>query len=767
MDFRNDLLVAPADVDVAPSYPLADRDAAVDLQEVQRYASWLGGGLTWQYFPEGAAAHGSGAGVLHGDVSEVGDRLAELNAAGAGIFAMVNEGDGQGRSAAHVTRIRALFVDLDGTPLAPVQECGVAPHLIVESSPGRWHAYWRVDDCDFEQFKPLQQALARRFGGDTSVCDLPRVMRVPGFWHLKRQPFRTRIVQMEDRPAIPVADLIAKLGLDPTVHPAPQELSVSSPPAASARALLSQTVPEGQRHVHLVSMAGRLNGQGLSPAALRAALEHENAARCYPPLPATEVDRIAADVATRYADQNGSRVSGRPTSQGDPWPALDPLPEPVRLEPEPFPLHALGPVLGPAARSIARLVQVPDAMAAASVLASASLAAQPLADVRLPHGVVPLSLYIVTSAGSGDRKTATDNVANKVFLEIRQAQARELARLEAEYAQDMLGGQRGDRSIPRPTVAVPIIGKATIEALQRALKSQSSIGVFTSEGGEFVGGHSMREDRRASGLAWYLTAWDGGDLTDMTVTHGTSMVVGRRVAMHVLLQPVLLAKLLSDPLAAQQGLLPRMLISEPRSLAGSRLYKPEDVSHDPAVRGYYAAIRNLAERPLPTVGGGDPHELMPRELIIGVAALESWTDFFNETEQAQAEGGPLEKVRPFASKVAEHAARVAGVLALVRDPDTYEVDESNMAGAIDIARFFLAEHVRLTGSSIENARLDRLRTLADWLMTRRPPVAMKEILQHSPRAVRDLKATGLHPLLEELQSRGYVRRVTEGWEVRR
>jgi len=63
-------------------------------------------------------------------------------------------------------------------------------------------------------------------------------------------------------------------------------------------------------------------------------------------------------------------------------------------------------------------VQVPAAMAAQSVLASAALAAQPHADAQLPTGQSrPLSLFFVTLAPSGDRKSTSDNEAVKPRLE--------------------------------------------------------------------------------------------------------------------------------------------------------------------------------------------------------------------------------------------------------------------------------------------------------------------------------------------------------------
>jgi hypothetical protein len=44
------------------------------------------------------------------------------------------------------------------------------------------------------EFKPIQVALAKALGTDEKICDLPRVMRLPGFFHLKGEPFRTQLL---------------------------------------------------------------------------------------------------------------------------------------------------------------------------------------------------------------------------------------------------------------------------------------------------------------------------------------------------------------------------------------------------------------------------------------------------------------------------------------------------------------------------------------------------------------------------------------------
>ena len=141
-------------------------------------------------------------------------RLTDLQHAGAGVFVTINGTDGAGRKAANIVPVRAVFVDLDGAPFEPVLACPPPPHIAVESSPGRYHAYWLVRDLPLERFAPLQKAIAARFGGDPAIHDLPRVMRLPGFWHLKGEPFATRTLEQPPSELYPAEQVLA--GFAPT-----------------------------------------------------------------------------------------------------------------------------------------------------------------------------------------------------------------------------------------------------------------------------------------------------------------------------------------------------------------------------------------------------------------------------------------------------------------------------------------------------------------------------------------------------------------------
>jgi putative DNA primase/helicase len=98
-------------------------------------------GFTFQTFDDSELKRGDLARVAHGPLDQEAGRLSSWQKRGAGVFVTVNETDGMGRKAENITRVRAVFVDLDGAPLQPVLACMLEPHLIVESSPERWHAY--------------------------------------------------------------------------------------------------------------------------------------------------------------------------------------------------------------------------------------------------------------------------------------------------------------------------------------------------------------------------------------------------------------------------------------------------------------------------------------------------------------------------------------------------------------------------------------------------------------------------------------------------
>ena len=220
----------------------------------------------------------------HGTLTKYGVRLDSLNSDGAGVFFMVNEGDGKGRKARNVRAVRAVFADLDGAPLDPVMQCELPPHAVVETSPGKFHAYWCVDGLPLELFKSVQKTIARRFGSDPSVNDLCRVTRLPGFIHCKAGRFRSRILHMSDRARYDVAELLVAF---------PATSAETLPPRPASRGPLPDVIPMGERNDRLFNAARGFLNRGMSEPEANRRLQTINQERCRPPLSAAEVDDIA------------------------------------------------------------------------------------------------------------------------------------------------------------------------------------------------------------------------------------------------------------------------------------------------------------------------------------------------------------------------------------------------------------------------------------------------------------------------------------------
>ncbi|MFB9325906.1 DNA-primase RepB domain-containing protein [Paenibacillus aurantiacus] len=86
--------------------------------------------------------------------------------------------------------------------------------MIVETKNG-YHAYWPIQGGSIAKFVPIQIALASKFSADPHITNLSRVMRVPGFYHMKNpdRPFLVRVVRWGRKKPFTQKELVARLGL--------------------------------------------------------------------------------------------------------------------------------------------------------------------------------------------------------------------------------------------------------------------------------------------------------------------------------------------------------------------------------------------------------------------------------------------------------------------------------------------------------------------------------------------------------------------------
>lgn len=124
--------------------------------------------------------------------------MARLNSQGAGVFHTIHETNGKSRMAKDIVKLNALAMDYDNCEPSNL-ELLPTPSIVVQSKNGK-HLYWLLSDeserMQLDKFTPYQQMIAAMTGGDSSVSDLPRVLRLPGFNHVKdpSDPFQVFLV---------------------------------------------------------------------------------------------------------------------------------------------------------------------------------------------------------------------------------------------------------------------------------------------------------------------------------------------------------------------------------------------------------------------------------------------------------------------------------------------------------------------------------------------------------------------------------------------
>jgi hypothetical protein len=153
--------------------------------------------------------------------------LQYMQSMGAGSFVVPNKLDGQGQLKRNVTAIRALYVDADSRPEVErlddlITETGLDPTIRVASGGihddvEKQQCYWRVRNCPVPEFTDAQLTLVSRIGTDPAVQDAGRVMRLPGCLHLKCEPRRTRILEINQNIEYDYHEFISRMRARPQI----------------------------------------------------------------------------------------------------------------------------------------------------------------------------------------------------------------------------------------------------------------------------------------------------------------------------------------------------------------------------------------------------------------------------------------------------------------------------------------------------------------------------------------------------------------------
>lgn len=205
------------------------------------------------------------------------------------IFVMVNEGDGviyppnkTPRSQKNVIELTSLFIDTDDCPLNEVKSFLKAqrlkPHLLVETSPKKYHLYFLLSPSTQKSKEALTPALQSRWKAiqlklahlntpqaqcDSSTQDSSRVLRLPGFYHLKtlQTPHLTQIAKEYNHSAYSLDEIETKLAES---LPHLEAHTLADPLHQAPYSLPQQKVGKGNRHLEITRFLGHLLSQGVT-----------------------------------------------------------------------------------------------------------------------------------------------------------------------------------------------------------------------------------------------------------------------------------------------------------------------------------------------------------------------------------------------------------------------------------------------------------------------------------------------------------------------
>jgi len=128
-------------------------------------------------------------------------KLEKLNNKGAGVYHAVNSFSGT-RKKDNLRRVRAVHADFDESKKETLQELFklLQPSVMVVTSPKKCHIYYLLEpdeELSGSECEQLNKAIARSFGADTNSTDCARLLRLPGFHHMK-DPANPHLVIFRD-----------------------------------------------------------------------------------------------------------------------------------------------------------------------------------------------------------------------------------------------------------------------------------------------------------------------------------------------------------------------------------------------------------------------------------------------------------------------------------------------------------------------------------------------------------------------------------------
>lgn len=672
----------------------------------------------------------------------------------SGAFVAIQEMAGLDRKEKNFLRCRALFIDID-KPGRTLQDCvgmtilGVPPTAVVETSPDHFHVYWRAMKTeaanDGLKVKACLKALAERFDGDPKCTDLARVMRLPGTFHQKKDPFLVVVRHVNEEAEVDIGEVFDAAKFSGMLEPAKdeareQDLEGRLSVAYDEIAALSPAISGMHGHASTFRVACTLAAMSdLDHEKRMVVLQKWNRERTGGKhWTVRELEHKLLDAETKVG--NGG------------WEYRDVV-VPEEGGHRPFPVEALPPPLYDYAMAVTEFCGVDIAVTATVALSACATMIGRQARVQERKGLFHYpALFTCIIAGTGERKSPVfksmlapvDRIVGEWQCKWKETLAGVKAKATARKAlirgyerqaqngkmtpQELVEAirQAGPEPVEPPSPRL-YTNDATEERLVQLLSRCGEFAVLSGEArpvfnqilGRYAGGGM-------TGESVYLAAISGDTITRDRVSSGEEIVIEHPcLNVCLMVQPDKFTELVNNVSLRDSGALARIAALWPTPRVGTRF--EDDLNH--TVKPHISAAFERALRGLRA-------KKIDADVVVALSeeAQEARRNYHNEIERRLGQIRDFIDAPDVLAKSCSFAARVALVLALV-------------------------EREAITGEDISAATWAKATLLSDWYID--ATCQVRRLLQdgvsmaHAARAQRWLvKTQRTHLMPLDLVTRG-------------
>ena len=483
----------------------------------------------------------------------------------------------------------------------------------------------------------------------------------------------------------------------------------------------------------------------------------------------------------------------------DNWETPEPLVS--KIEPQPYPVDALPGVIREAVKEAQSRIMALFALVVSCALCAMSAAIQGLADVKRMNGLRgPVSLFFLTLAMSGDRKSTADGYFTRAIKQYQREQEEEGAPALATYRADFQAWEQESKGIQEaikksardgaskkgksiaelqselrqceakrpaePRIPRLLYGDATSESLAWGLaKKWPCAAIISSEAGTVFGGHAMGPDAIMRNLSLQNTAWDGTDHYVDRRGSESFIIRNPRLTLGLQVQEEVLSNFCekNGSLARGIGFFARLLFAQPQSMQGEREICEEPPHAQPAIDAFNDRIARL----LSEVNLVDGTLSLPL-LEMTPEGKSAWIELHNGIERELRPDGKLHEVRDVASKAADNLARLAANFHVFEHGPSGSIGADSILRAGEIVDWHLNEARRILGEFSMPVELAAAARLERWAVDRCRKsgagiVLRRDIQNAGPYGLRDGKALDI--AVKELEGLGRARERKNGRRI--